>query len=450
MIVFRRRLLFWLFKAYIKRWGKVIIFSFIFGLFVFFLLVVSSRFLGNIIPVNQKTSIGLIGAYKLDNLPPQIVKKLSRGLTAVSKDGTVIPDSARTWEIEENGKKYIFTINDTLRFSDGQKLTSDKIDYKFSDVEIEQPDKKTIVFKLKDAYSPFLITLSQPVFKDGVVGLGEYKVTNVKLNGNFIEFMTLISKKNKLKTETYFFYPSEQALKDAFVLGEIDHAEGLVSDSYKNTAFRLFPNMTVQKDINFNKIVTLFFNTKDKTLSDKKARSGLVYALPDVFTYGQRAIVPYPPHSKYFSGDMITRKEDFAHAKLLLEGSASSSSSLIFTIKTLEKYKNTAIDIKKEWGRLGIRTIIEEVDSIPSDFQIYLGDFNLPKDPDQYVLWHSDQSNNITRFNSKRIDKLLEDGRQTIDIAEREKIYAEFQKYLLDESPAAFLYFPYEIVVTRK
>jgi peptide/nickel transport system substrate-binding protein len=55
----------------------------------------------------------------------------------------------------------------------------------------------------------------------------------------------------------------------------------------------------------------------------------------------------------------------------------------------------------------------------------------------------------ITRYKNLRIDKLLEDGRKTVNINERKKIYADFQRFLLDDMPASFLYFPYEYTVTR-
>jgi peptide/nickel transport system substrate-binding protein len=102
------------------------------------------------------------------------------------------------------------------------------------------------------------------------------------------------------------------------------------------------------------------------------------------------------------------------------------------------------------WKKIGMQVRIEEVDSLPSDFQMYLGDFTLPRDPDQYTVWHSNQVNNITKFKNLRIDKLLEDGRQTTDFQTRQKIYFDFQKYLLDEQPASFLFFPYVYEITRK
>ncbi|MGH7245477.1 MAG: peptide-binding protein, partial [Candidatus Levyibacteriota bacterium] len=87
---------------------------------------------------------------------------------------------------------------------------------------------------------------------------------------------------------------------------------------------------------------------------------------------------------------------------------------------------------------------------IPPVFQIFVGSFTMPEDPDQYTLWHSNQENNITNFRNQRIDKLLEDGRKTIAEQDRLSIYADFQKYLNDEQPATFLYFPYSYTVTRK
>jgi ABC-type transport system substrate-binding protein len=61
-------------------------------------------------------------------------------------------------------------------------------------------------------------------------------------------------------------------------------------------------------------------------------------------------------------------------------------------------------------------------------------------DPDQYLFWHSTQTKtNLTQTNNPKIDKLLEEGRQTFDQQERKKIYQEFQKILLEECPAIFL-----------
>jgi len=86
---------------------------------------------------------------------------------------------------------------------------------------------------------------------------------------------------------------------------------------------------------------------------------------------------------------------------------------------------------------------------LPTDYQIFLGDFSIPKDPDQYTLWHSEGPDNITHYKDLRIDKLLEDGRKTIDVNQRKSIYDDFQKFLLEDAPAVFLYYPNEYTITR-
>ena len=80
---------------------------------------------------------------------------------------------------------------------------------------------------------------------------------------------------------------------------------------------------------------------------------------------------------------------------------------------------------------------------------MFLGDFPVLNDPDQYTLWHSRQPTNITNYKNLRIDKLLEDGRQTSNQNDRKIIYNDFQKYLIDDMPAIFLYFPYTFSLTR-
>lgn len=449
MIVFRRRLIFWLIKAYIKKAGKTIFLSFFLGLITFFLLVFASRYFAKYIPITKKVSIGISGAYTLDNLPPYIVKQISRGLTYVADDGSIKPDLASSWEVLKGGKVYIFHLRPNQYFSDRRKVTSDTINYDFSDVSIERPDKYTIVYKLKDAYAPFLITVSKPVLRGKFEGVGEYQIEDVKLNGNFIQSLTLSAVKNKFDTIHYLFYPSDEAVKMALLLGEVSNVKGLSSTILRQMTLSTFPNITITKQVNYSRLVTIFYNTSDSTLSDKKIRLGLSYALPNTFEEGQRNYLSYAPISIYFNKDLDGHKKDLDHAKLLLTSDDNQKPPSV-KLTVLRKYLSLGNLIADSWKKAGVHTNIEEVDSVPSHFQIFLGDFNLPRDPDQYSLWHSNQLNNITRYKNLRIDKLLEDGRKTVNTQQRRSIYLDFQKYLQEDEPASFLYFPYEYEVVRK
>jgi len=169
MIVLRKRLLFWLIKAYFKKWGKNILIYFGLGLVVFFLLNKVLSYSITRLPFIEKETIGMVGSYTIDSLPREILSKISKGLTRTEIDGTVKPDIAEKWKIAPNGKSYAFILHKDRFFSDGTNLTSDNINYDFADVTVRRPDKYTIVFDLRDNYSPFLTTVTRPIFKNGFV-----------------------------------------------------------------------------------------------------------------------------------------------------------------------------------------------------------------------------------------------------------------------------------------
>jgi len=404
------------------------------------------------LPFIEKETIGMVGPYTIDNLPQEIIGKISRGLTKTEKDGTVKPDIAEKWKIAPNGKAYAFYLHKNVRFSDGTNLTSDKINYDFKDVTILRPDKYTIVFNLKDNYSPFLTTVTRPIFKKKFVGVGDYKVKNIKLNGSFVESVELYSEKYHKALIYQLFYPTISSLKLAFSFGEVSRITNLPDINFKDTTFDSFKNAKVEKKTNYNNLVTLFYNTKDKLVSSKSLREGLSYSIGDNFEQGERNSSPLPYFSFANQGVNNVARQDLEHAKLLIDGSglATASGKISLTIDTLPKYEKTAKTIAEVWKKLNIETKIQLTNQVPASFQIFLGEFNISSDPDQYALWHSSQVNNITHYDNKRIDKLLEDGRKELDIQKRKIIYADFQKYILADPPASFLFFPYYYEVSAR
>lgn len=451
ILIKRKRLVFWLIKAYFKKWRNTIALSFILGLTAFFLLRFASVYFIKKVPFVNKQTVGIVGVYRPDNLPDEIQRKLSRGLTYISEDGTPKPDVAESWEIKDDGKTYIFKIKKDIFFSDKKSANSSNITYNFLDVKTEKPDKYTLIFKLKSPYSPFLVTVSRPFFRSNFVGVGSYKLKKINVNGDFVESIDLSKVEDEYSILSYQMYPTDQALKTAFVLGEVTKASGLYDTNFKNTTFEKFKNVKVEKVTDKTELVTIFYNNQDPVLSDKKIRQALSNAIPDIFSQGDRNYKPYPATLWAAQETMETNQQDIVHARSLLEksDSATSGAKFKFEIKTLPKYEKVAQIIKKNWSEIGVESEIKVNDSLPSSFQVFLGDFKLPQDPDQYTLWHSEQPNNIIRYKNLRIDKLLEDGRQITDYSKRQKIYADFEKYLLDDAPASFLYLPYKYNVSR-
>ncbi len=451
----RRRLIVWLAKAYIKKWGRTIAICFGVGIFIFFLLYLSRNFLLARIPLTKTETIGISGIFLRqdlpNNLPDEIQSKMSRGLTKIDSKGDVQPDLSTHWDIKDNGKTYIFYLRPNVKFADGTPLTSKFINYNFQDLTIERPAASVIVFRLKDKYSPFLVTLAdRKVFKKNNVGVSDFRLTKINSDAYQIHSLSLYSKKEK-KVIKYVFKDTQEELKNAYVLGEVDKILDIGSLEFpKTSSLGAFNNSITVRNINQDKIVAVFFNNLDPVLSDKKIRKALAFSLSSKFPEGERTDTPYRK-GYWFNNTDFSYQTDVAAAKdELRSSSASSSGKLTITLKTLPQYRDLAGLVAADWKKIGINTKIEQVEVVPDIYQAFLGDLTLPKDPDQYTLWHSGATSNITHYKNLRIDKLLEDGRRTSDKSERKQIYDDFQKYLIDDMPAAFLYFPYTYNLTRK
>lgn len=214
----RKRYYVWLVRAYIKKWKRTIFTSIIIGILLFFLSFSSINFY--IKPIIQKkvTKIGYTGGYKINQLPEEIFKDISFGLTQVASDGSIRPAAAKSWRVQDNGREYIFILRRGLYFHNGKELTTDTLPLQFSDVIKKNLDKYTVSYTLKNPYSPFFVSVSRPIILSDLSGLGEYKVKKLELNAGFVKSFVLHHKKNTSLRKDIYFYPTKDALKTTFWL----------------------------------------------------------------------------------------------------------------------------------------------------------------------------------------------------------------------------------------
>ena len=172
----------------------------------------------------------------------------------------------------------------------------------------------------------------------------------------------------------------------------------------------------------------------------------MAYAI-DKSRWQNRSLGPINPLSWAYTEDVKKYDYDLAHAKDLLEKIEKLPAKI--NLITVPAYLAVAESVKSDWQKLGLTVDISVSPEIPDNFSVLIVAQAIPVDPDQYNLWHSTQNTNLTHIKNPRIDKLLEDGRKTIDQKTREDIYHDFQKYLVEESPAIFLFHPVTYSITR-
>lgn len=427
--------------AFFIRFKGTLIISSILGVAFFFIL----RFVFQNYLTSQTTRIGVNGRYNPNELPSPIVEMISDGLTTIASDGMVNPDLASSWETPDKGKTWIFHLKNDIKWQDNTPVTSDTISYEFTDVDIERPDQSTIIFKLKDPYAPFPTVVSKPTFRTGLLGTGEWRVNKITLSGNYVQELDLIN--NKEDKKIYKFYPTDERTKLAFKLGEVDE----LIDILDPLPFDTWKTVSVKSSSSKNQVVTIFFNTQDPIVSDKSIRQALIYAI-DKKSLGERAIGPISPDSWAFNPQVKQYNYDPERSKQLLDELPDEmKNNLEIKLVTAPALLSTAENISKFWDAVGVKTVVQVSSIIPDEFQAFLTIYDIPVDPDQYTIWHSTQKeSNVSVYSNPRIDKLLEDGRATLDFEERKKIYLDFQRFLLEDLPAGFLYYPTYYTITRK
>lgn len=427
--------------AFLSRFKALIAIGIGLGVIIFLILsFILPRFGGW-----ETERIGLSGRYNANTLPINILNMVGNGLTALDKNDNVIPSMAESWSTPDKGKTWTFKLKKNLFWQDGRVVVSKDIAYQFSDATVSRPDNETITFTLLNPYSAFPSVVTRPVFRSGLLGTGEWKVKNLNLVGDFVDQITL--ENNKKQRVIYKFYPTEGRLKLAFELGEVDE----ISDLIDPTPISTWPRVKVSKATDKGEYVAIFFNMSDKTLGDKNLRQALAYATNKNNLGGERAISPIPENSWAYNPQVKPYAYDIAKAKSMIDAMADAEkNNLNITLTTSPLLLPQAELIQKDWEAVGVKVTLQVMSNVPTNYQALLAIFDAPDDPDQYSVWHSTQTQtNITHYSNPRIDKLLEDGRTTLDLEARRQIYLDFQRFLVEDSPTIFLYYPTTFTIDR-
>jgi len=429
--------------SYIKR--KFVFF--LIGLAIIIPAIIFHRQIINIYnsPSFHTKVIGLEGLYTTNNLPDEISKKISYGLTDISEndkpENSILVKSIST---ENDNKDYIFDLNDNIFWHNGKKFTAYDVNYQISGATIKPISDKQLKISLSSPFAPLLASLSQPIFKKGLIGLGDYQVKKITYQDGYIKNLLLKSNNKNQSSIEYRFYPNETDVINAFKLGNVDE----IKINSLPSEFSNWKKTKITKNISTNdRYIAVFLNTPKIS---KQIRQALAYATPKSKDKNERCLGPISPTSWAYNSSIKEYNFNSTRAKELFKKEELPQINLTVNNRSL---LSMAEEIKNSWSNiLGIQVNLSVINQIDyQNFDAILAYSSTTKDPDQYSFWHSTQINtNITKLDNSRIDKLLEDGRTTLDPIERKKIYQDFQRYLLEESPVIFISYPITYQIFRE
>jgi peptide/nickel transport system substrate-binding protein len=446
------RYYYWVVIEFAKKHVRLILLSFLLSIIGIISIISFSPYLISY-TTTKKETIGNIGITEPENIPDPILSKISSGLVFINEKGEIVPVLAEKWERSGDGKTYKFYLKKNLYWNSGKAFTAKSIAYKFKDVEVKPVGDYELVFTLKKPLPIFPTYLTSPVIKypfDGVAGL--YKADRFKMEYGNVKELYLTPNKPGLPFLVYKFYDNETKMVNAYKLGEINQM--VVSKKSVADFFTTWKNTQVQKSVDYSRLLTLFFNMNNELLKQKDHRKAIVNAIPrqKMDDQGLEAEGPIPPISWAYNPNLKKASYDPDLAAKVLKKANEGSSSAALQLDTYYDYLDVAEDIQKSLEEAGLKVKVNTLSfNQPSSFDMLLAYWKVPLDPDQYYFWHSTQKQgNIINYNNVKIDKLLEDGRSTTSVSERKDIYNDFQRTLVDDTPAFFMFYPYIYTIKRK
>jgi len=438
------------------------------------------------------------------------------GLTRLNGQGEVEADLARGWEVTDDGLTYTFHLRSNAYWHDGTLVTADDVIFTigllqdpdfpgppdlgsnvWQTVTVEKVDRRTVRFTLSEPYAPFLdcttvgilpahllkgtraADLPAAEFNLNPVGSGPFQLAEIDVEGETITAMVLERSSRSYRTRPYLdrvqlrFYPSHQAVLNAYEAGEIEGiAQITPSDLPRARAFpglNLFSAQIAEQGL-------VFLNLRRSELSffqEAEVRQALLYALDrqqiiDDVLNGQAVIAHSPliPGTWAYKDDVPRYEHDPARANELLneagwmpsqaEGGVrrKGGQRLAFTLLTSSEPERVEVakTLARQWAAIGVTVTVETASPLEvretlekREFEAILVHVSLPGDPDPYPFWHETQvehGQNYAGFEHRRISEVIEQARRIVNRERRRELYDEFQEIFAQEVPALLLYVP--------
>lgn len=423
----------WFVKSFLQKYSKQIIISIVITIGLSLVLNVLTKKLPSRM---QVIKIGIVGQFGAGQLPSYIIDFLNAGLISIGDDLQPVPQIAEKWSIDDDGNTYTFYLKPNLKWHSGEEVKTSDIKFSIPNIIIESQDPNVIMFRIPTKFAPFLSLLNIPLLNQKGSIIGDYDISLKQKSSGVITEIILKSDSRILK---FNVFSTPRHAITAYKLGQLDLILGLPSE-YTND---IESYAKFSKKTDYKRVVMLVFNQTDQNLAQKNIRQGIAYALKDK-TFGEsEALSTINSNSWAYSPLIKTYPYNISRTRELIK------SPIVLELATTPDLLPIAESIETQLDSDLFTINTKVVTSTPDQFQLLLMAYNIPVDPDQYRDWHSTQATNLGKGVEEKIDKLLEDGRITLDQKERKKIYIEFQKTFSEELPALVLYNPSIIDVAR-
>lgn len=427
----------------------------------------------------------------------QVMLNIYDTLVRVDEKNNVQPDLATSYTPSADGKQVTFTLRSGVKFQDGTPFNADAVvtnierylttkssprNSELSTVDsVTKVDDTHVVFNLKKAFSPLLLTLTDRagmILSPAVIqsagdnlgnaptgaGTGPFQFDSwvkndhltIKANPNYWQ------KDSAGRTLPYLASVTYKGITDGNVrftnlqTGAIQVAQDV--DPKDIPAIKNNPNL-VYKQIAGLSFAGFMLNTKVAPLNDVHVRRAIAYAvnrdeilnsvLQGVGVTAQGPLSPSSwafnssPSGAYFANDVSKAKAELAQSSspngakfdlLISSGSPITLQEAQF-IQSELKQANITVNIKTET----FATILS--DTAAHNFQGALIGWSGRPDPDgnTFSWFHTGGGNNDMQYSNATVDQLLEDARVQSSQDKRAQDYVQAEQQIASDAPYIFI-----------
>jgi len=412
----------------------------------------------------------------------------------------VVPHLAETWQWSEDGRTLTMTLRPNVQFHNGDALTAEDVKYTFerildektlasaraffTDVErVEIADARTIVFRLRRVNAALPSALAHPnaaiVSKKFVTSGGSFNKESVG-TGAF-KLVRWDPGRALLLTAHRDFWraglPRVENIEFRTVIDETAALAGLRAQIYDMALLNdwrvvlragagVSPfTITRTRALAYH---VLMLNPSRRIFADVRVRQAIACAIDrqevlDIAALGEGAVTSplTPPYYRVNVNDLFCYQKNWERARQLLTD-AGRATGLRFRMMVPSDNPTliaAAQNIQAQLRKAGVETDIDVLEPgvygdrwYKADFDAALASPNGYPDPDVMLTpyWHSSgEINRIANYREPELDKLLEQGRTTLEPDKRKVIYDQIQKRLAEAVPWVWLFSQYDYRVMQ-
>jgi peptide/nickel transport system substrate-binding protein len=425
------------------------------------------------------------------------------GLVALDRNLQPTPDLAESWTISAESTNYTFSLTPTARWHDGAPLTSDDVKFTFEEVlfkyhartraglgamveQIDTPDNRTVVFRLKKPYAALLQGLDvteAPILPKHAFSAGDPNTSPANLQpigtGPFRfesyqpdDSVTLVRNPNYFKPGLPYLdkiviriIPDANTRLLALIGREVDYVSSVSGpdiERLQQTGGIMFV-ATTRESGGSNCIMTMSYNLDRPATAKPEVRQAIAHTIDRgqilrQVIFGQGRVAEAPISSgipwAHAAGSLAEYDQNPTKAAALLDAAkyppGPDGTRLVLDIVLFPTFTKYGEVIRQQLASLGIRLNLRPLDRAAfvdtvfakRDFDLNLISYCNGLDPDLGVRRMYVSSNignipfsNAAAYRNARVDALFASASDSADLKNRGALYREIQGILAQDLP---------------